>query len=680
MTGTVTIMATVRVATGLLGGPEMTTHERVVVSLSGGSEGEVLLRRGARVASRSEGGELIAVHVTSQDAAGGPGAASLSSQRILTERLGGSYRQIVGEDVPTALVDFARSVSASQLVIGVSRRSRLSRLVTGPGVGATVIRHAGDIDVHIVNHTAAGGRSGLPRVSGALTRQRRIAGFLTALVAWPLLTWLLVSLHSGPSTTVNALSFQLLVVVVALIGGIWPAVCTAVVSGLTLDYFFIAPLHTVAIDHPSNVVSVLLYVAIAALVSVIVDHAAHRTRQARRSAVESEILQYVSGSVLRGQDAVQALVDQTREAFALARARLTRDGVVIATSLAEGAHTPSGTAPAGARGRLVLPVDEHTRLELEGTPPDAAGQRLLAVIIVQLAAVLEHDELREAAASDKVRTALLAAVSHDLRRPLASATAAVSGLRAAGASLSEADRDELIATADQSLGALTGLVTDLLDVSRMQAGVLAVAISPTEPGDVILPALEESGAGPEEILLDIDPAAPAMMADPVLLRRALVNLLTNALRHRPAGTTVGLSVSCPGDAVQIRIADHGPGVPAQRRDEMFVAFQRLGDTDNTTGLGLGLALSKGFVEGMGGTLTPEDTPGGGLTMTISLPREPDEPRSEDEDRGRDIPGGDGSGGDGSGADAPEPDTSRPDTSGLEPARRRDHGRDHSHRR
>lgn len=122
MTGTVTIMATVRVATGLLGGPEMTTHERVVVSLSGGSEGEVLLRRGARVASRSEGGELIAVHVTSQDAAGGPGAASLSSQRILTERLGGSYRQIVGEDVPTALVDFARSVSASQLVIGVSRR------------------------------------------------------------------------------------------------------------------------------------------------------------------------------------------------------------------------------------------------------------------------------------------------------------------------------------------------------------------------------------------------------------------------------------------------------------------------------------------------------------------------------------------------------------------------------
>ncbi|MFT4211397.1 MAG: ATP-binding protein, partial [Microbacterium sp.] len=333
-------------------------------------------------------------------------------------------------------------------------------------------------------------------------------------------------------------------------------------------------------------------------------------------AAESELLQTVAGSVLRGDGAVPALVDRTREAFGLSGVRLMAGVAVLA---ADG-------EPLAGDEHASVPVAEGVVLELHGADLPASGQRLLAVIVAQLAAALEHSALEEAAseiaplaASDKVRSALLSALSHDLRRPLAAATAAVGGLRAAGGALSETDREELLATADESLTALATLVTDLLDVSRLQAGVLAVTTFPVDPVDAILPALDELDLGPAQVELDFDPAGPALSADPVLLQRVVVNLLANAVRHSPAGVPVRISTSTFADVVEIRIVDHGPGIPKDRQDDVFLPFQRLGDTDNTTGLGLGLALSKGFVEGMGGTLTPEDTPGGGLTMVVSLP-------------------------------------------------------------
>ncbi len=222
------------------------------------------------------------------------------------------------------------------------------------------------------------------------------------------------------------------------------------------------------------------------------------------------------------------------------------------------------------------------------------------------------------AASERVRSALLSALGHDLHRPLAAATAAVSGLRAARGALSETDREELLATAEESLAALATLVTDLLDVSRLDAGVLAITTSPVDPAETIVPALDELALGPGQVEIDLDPALPPVLAGPVLLQRVIVNLLANAVRHSPDARRVRVATSGFADIVEIRVIDHGPGIPPERRDELFLPFQRLGDTDNTTGLGLGLALSKGFVEGIGGTLTPEDTPGGGLTMVVAL--------------------------------------------------------------
>ena len=134
-------------------------------------------------------------------------------------------------------------------------------------------------------------------------------------------------------------------------------------------------------------------------------------------------------------------------------------------------------------------------------------------------------------------------------------------------------------------------------------------------------ALDELQLGPSEVRLDLAHHGATVLADPVLLQRALVNLLANAERHTPEDVPVSVTTSTFADRLEIRVIDHGPGIAPERHDEMFVPFQRLGDTDNTTGLGLGLALSRGFVEAMQGTLTPEDTPGGGLTMVVSLPLE-----------------------------------------------------------
>lgn len=594
-------------------------RERVVVALTGGAEGETLLRRGARIAARSAGGELLAVHVSTQDGLRAEEPGALAVQRALVEALGGTYHQVVGDDVAAALVDFARSVNASQLVIGVSRRGRLGAALTGPGIGATVIRLSGDIDVHIVNHARAGGRFALPRLTGpALSAKRRILGFVTALAGGPLLSWLLIATGTDESITTDVLAYQLLVVVVALIGGIWPAVFAAVLSGLTLDFLFIQPLYTVTIADPIHAIALVLYVIIAMLVSVVVDQAARRARAARRAAAESELLATVAGSVLRGESAVPALVVRAREAFGLAGVRLVAsDGSVLAT---DGEPVRDGR-------RVEIPVgDGRARLELHGRDLDATERRLLDVVVAQLAAALERTDLAETAAeagvlaaTDQVRSALLSAVSHDLRRPLAAAVAALGGLRAAGDHLSADDRRELLETADESLATLSVLVTDLLDVSRVQAGVLAVSLGPVDSAGVVLAALDELGLGPDDVELALDPDLPALRADPVLLQRVLVNVLSNAVRFTPSGGRARVATSRLGGVAEIRVIDHGPGVAPERRGDMFAPFQRLGDTDNTVGLGLGLALSRGFAEGMGATLTPEDTPGGGLTMVISLP-------------------------------------------------------------
>jgi two-component system sensor histidine kinase KdpD len=612
-------------------------RERVVVALTGGQEGETLIRRGARIAARSTGGDLLAVHVTRSDGLTGADPAALAEQRRLTESLGGTYHQVVGDDIPEALLSFARAENATQLVLGASRRSWLSSLLTGPGFGSRTIRGSGDIDVHIVTHAHMGrGRGLLPRSRGGLTLRRRLAGYALAVVLCPLLTLMLVSLRGQLNLTSDVLAFLVAVIAVALVGGLIPAVLVAIAASLLLNYYFTPPLHRWTIAEANNVLALGVFVAVALIVSSVVDTAARRTRQAARASAESELLVTTAGSVLRGQRAVEAVLDRVREAFGMESVTLLECGPSPSTA----AHGPttgwhavahSGEAPVArpSDADVEVPVGETLSLALRGRSLPAADRRVLGAFAAYAAVALEQQRLaaeaeaaRPIAEADRMRTALLAAVSHDLRTPLASAKAAVTSLRSDEVQWGQEDRDELLATADESLDRLAHLVDNLLDMSRLQAGALSVFPRPAGLDEIVARALDDLGAPGAAVRVDIPDSLPEVRVDPAILEQVIVNLTQNALRYSPDGIPPLLAASSLGGRVELRVVDRGPGIPRSRHDRMFVPFQRLGDTDNTTGVGLGLALSRGLTEAMGGTLDPEETPGGGLTMTLTLPAVP----------------------------------------------------------
>jgi two-component system sensor histidine kinase KdpD len=264
-------------------------------------------------------------------------------------------------------------------------------------------------------------------------------------------------------------------------------------------------------------------------------------------------------------------------------------------------------------------------LALRGRLLPAADQRVLTAFGVQVGVAMDRDLLaREAAAAkpaieaDRVRTALLTAVSHDLRTPLAAASAAVTSLRSLEVSWNAEDRAELLATAEESLQRLTRLVDNLLDLSRLQAGALAIHRQLVILDELVPLALDAVGPEAAAVRWQSAPDLPPVWADPVLLERVIANLVANALRYSPTSHPPVLTASALGDQVQLRVIDRGPGLPDADWEHIFMPFQRLGDRDNTTGLGLGLALSRGLIEAMGGSLCPEDTPGGGLTMVVTL--------------------------------------------------------------
>ncbi|MFD9946027.1 DUF4118 domain-containing protein [Nonomuraea sp. NPDC059022] len=610
-------------------------RERVVVCLTGGPEGDTLVRRAARIAARTKGADLLAVHVTRADGLSSGDPASLARQRSLVESMGGTYHQVVGDDIPRALLDFARGVNATQLVLGASRRGRFAQIFSR-GVGVDTTALSGSIDVHMITHEEAKkGRRRPQRTRAALTRTRRLIGWLTALLGMPLLTAGLVPFRDDLSLPSEILFFLVMTVGVALIGGMWPAITAAVGGSLLLNFFFTPPVGEFTISDPENLFALIVFVLVAAAVSTIVDLAARRTREAARASADAEVLSTLAGHVLRGESAVSELLVRVRETFGLTSVtlleRLPDTGRapddhtdpaawrIVATTGGTPCTTPSG-------GDTDVVIEEDLVLAARGGLLDASDRRVLESFAAEIAVALRQQRLEEEAEqakplaeADKMRTALLAAVSHDLRTPLASAKAAVESLRNDEIDWSPEDRSELLATAEESLARLDRLVANLLDMSRLQAGVLGVGLQAVALEEVVPRAVDDLGPLRERVEGDISIELPEIIADPALLERVLVNLMSNAVRYSPPGKKVVITGSWHGDHVEIRVIDRGPGIPPDAHDRVFLPFQRLGDRDNHTGVGLGLALSRGLAEAMGGTLVPDETPGGGLTMILTMP-------------------------------------------------------------
>ncbi|MEU1616851.1 sensor histidine kinase KdpD [Streptomyces sp. NPDC005722] len=602
-------------------------RERIVVGLTGGPEGRTLIRRAARMAAKGAGGEILAVHIARSDGLTAGSPKELAVQRTLVEDLGGSFHHVVGDDVPGALLDFARGVNATQVVLGTSRRPAW-QYVFGPGVGATVARESGpDLDVHIVTHEHAAKGRGLPVARGAqLGRSRVIAGWLTGVLGPVLLCLALTQLHPALGIATDMLLFMTLTVAAALIGGLYPALVSAVGGSLLLNYFFAPPLHTFTIAKPENLIAIVIFVVVGVAVASVVDLAARRTHQAARLQSEAEILSYLAGSVLRGEHSLDALLERVRETFGMeAVSLLERVSEHDAWTCAAGVGNRQCLRPEDAD--VEVPVSDNLSLALVGRVLPASDRRVLSAFAAQAAGVLDRQRLEDEAArahklaeGNRIRTALLAAVSHDLRTPLAAIKAAVSSLRSDDVAWSEEDEAELLEAIEEGADRLDNLVGNLLDMSRLQTGTVTPLIREVDLDEVVPKALR--GVPDGSVALDVPETLPMVSVDPGLLERSVANIVENAVKYSPPGTQVLVAASALGAHVDLRVVDRGPGVPDAAKERIFEPFQRYGDAPRGNGVGLGLAVARGFADAMGATLQPEDTPGGGLTMVLTLPAAP----------------------------------------------------------
>ncbi|KIF77158.1 histidine kinase [Streptomyces sp. 150FB] len=602
-------------------------RERIVVGLTGGPEGSTLIRRAARVAAKGSGSEILAVYIARSDGLTSASPKELTVQRTLVEDLGGTFHHVIGDDVPGALLEFARGVNATQIVLGSSRR-KAWQYIFGPGVGATVARESRpDLDVHIVTHDEVAKGRGLPVTRGArLGRPRIIWGWVAGAVAPVLLTLLLTSLSDTLGLANDVLLFLFLTVLAALLGGLLPALASAAISSLLLNYYLTPPTHTLDIAEPRNLVALIVFVAVAVSVASVVDLAARRTHQAARLRAESEILSFLAGSVLRGETTLDALLERVRETFAMESvALLERMSDVDPWTCAGSVGPQPVSRPEDAD--VDMPVGDHMALALSGRMLPAEDRRVLAAFAAQAAVVLDRERLvgeasqaRELAEGNRIRTALLAAVSHDLRTPLAGIKAAVSSLRSDDVEWSDEDQAELLEGIEQGADRLDHLVGNLLDMSRLQTGTVTPLIREIDLDEVVPMAL--GGVPEDSVDLDIPESLPMVAVDPGLLERAVANIVENAVKYSPEGQRVTVAASALGARVEVRVVDGGPGVPDEAKDRIFEPFQRHGDAPRGAGVGLGLAVARGFAESMGGTLTAEDTPGGGMTMVLTLAAAP----------------------------------------------------------
>jgi len=612
-------------------------RERVVVAVTGGLESETLVRRASRIASRS-GAQLMVVHVMRGDGLSAVSPREMGKVRELAASLGATVHIVVGDDVPTALLDFARETNSTQLVLGSSRRSRWASFFS-EGIGAATINDSGKIDVHMVTHEQA--NRGL-QFASISPRARQLVAWMAAIsVPWAILAFttrfLDPLLDIGGKTAI----FFAGVIAVALFGGVAPAVLSGMLSGALLVYFIAEPRYSFAVDNPSNAVTIVVLLGVAMAIAVLVDAAASRAREARRATQEAELLALFAGSVLRGAD-LATLLERVREAYSQRAVCLVRDVDGRFESVASVGKDPCATVDS-ADTAVKVGNDEFWLL-MSGRRLTGRDRRVLSVVATQAAGLVKQGELAEEAGkvqslaeADELRRLLLSALGHDLRTPLTAAKAAASSLRAEDVWFSPEDTSELLATIEESVDQLSLLVANLLDSSRLAAGVVRPELTEVYLEEIVQRALVGIGgrntiygrAGIDRVKVEV--GGTVALGDPGLLERVLSNVIDNALRYAPA-SMVRVNAGQVGTRVLINVVDEGPGVSKGAADEMFQPFQRLGDFDTTTGLGLGLSVARGFVEAMNGTITASDTPGGGLTILIDLAAPPHELSGDEEEK------------------------------------------------
>lgn len=441
----------------------------------------------------------------------------------------------------------------------------------------------------------------------------------------PLLNLILVKFRDSLNLTTNTLLLLIVTIAVATISPIWLTTMCAIENFLFLNYFFTPPFHTLLMSNRDDLIALSVYLTSSISASLILRTLKIRTAKLRQLSNEGRFLSNLANDIIRGNNSVDSILANSKVTFGL------RDLAVVREVEAEGLLQPEII-----HGSLSEITDEISRSKIElnseyallSNPPvtNPELRNLITTFGSQILILLERQVFEESEKAlsdirqtDQMRVALLNAVSHDLRGPLASSKAAISSLLNGDVTWSAEDQREFLESADHSLDQLNHLIENLLDMSRLESDSIFLNWGNVDVEDAISSGIKSLKSAENRVLLEIESDLPPIVGDPILLERVIGNLLENAIRFNPKESPVKVSAKRVDERIELRIIDHGPGISLKDKSRVFTPFQRLGDRDNTSGVGLGLAIVKGFTELMHGQIYLRETVEGGLTVILSFP-------------------------------------------------------------
>ncbi|HTT96694.1 MAG TPA: sensor histidine kinase KdpD [Rhizomicrobium sp.] len=635
--------------------------ERVLACIDESPGSAALVRYARRFAEKLRASWTV-MHVETSASAGLSEAerSRVAEALRIAERLGGQAVTIPAVSVADGILDYARVNNITHILVNAPRRSWLLELFRQT-LADRIIRHAGNTSVQIVpTEQDKRPSAGLERHLTLLHPSRDVRGYLTGFLFSAIALAVGLVLQRFLGITNISLVFLTAVLATAITYGLWPALFASLVSVLAFNFFFLPPLYTFRIQDPENVNALFFFAVVAFIASNLTARVRGQAVVARERAKATEDLYLFSrklAGVVTMDDLLWATAFQIAEMLKVRVVILLPEGPSVAVRAGyppEDALEDADIAAArwvwehgtaAGRGADTLPGAKWLFLPMRtgrgtvgvvGLDSDKAGallspdqRRLFDALADQTALAVERinladdiDRNRLSAETERLRSALLTSISHDLRTPLASILGAASTLKSYHTSLDEPARDELLASIAEEAERLNRFIANLLDMTRLESGAIAPNMEPNDLADVMGSALRRAGKvmAQHEVVFSMEPGLPMLHIDAVLFEQAVFNLLDNAAKYSPPGSKIEVKAARAGDQVRVSVADEGDGIPPDDVERIFDKFYRVQASDKKrAGTGLGLAISRGFVESVGGTLTAANRSGPGAVFTITLP-------------------------------------------------------------